>query len=233
MGLEKAENTLNDRLAPTTVLIVEDSKLTRAHLRKTLQLAGPGVQLVGEAENGLEALESVATLLPQVVLMDIGMPILDGITATQRIMAAYPETHIVMLTSHEADEDILEAFQSGAISYCLKDIEPEQLLMVIEMTAQGQSWIEPRVARTVLGALRRADPQKTTLSPESSTLMPLTEREADVLRLLAEGLSNQEIVSQLAISLNTVKTHLKNIFIKLDVPDRTAAAIKARRDRIV
>jgi two-component system, NarL family, response regulator LiaR len=226
--------------SPTTVLIVDDSKLTRVSLKSMLRKSVMPLQLYGEAEDGQQALELLATetLPPQVILMDIGMPILDGIKTTEIVRQRYPNVNIIMLTSHESDEDILAAFRSGATSYCLKDTAPEKLQEVILGSANGSRWIDPRIARVVLNLLEPTSTQSRTTSQQDlkgNTLgaVPLTERELDVLKLLSEGRNNAEISAMLFISMNTVKTHLKNIFQKLEVEDRTAAALKALKKQLV
>ncbi len=227
------------------VLIADDSKITRMSLKTTLKTVADDLVLVGEAEEGRMAVEMAGTLKPDVILMDIGMPIMDGITATQKIKEKYPNIHIVMLTSHESDADVLDAFKSGANSYCLKDTPPEQLVTIIRQTHGGGSWIDPRIAMVVLRQIGSEDETVSGNAPSSSdadtsdipelptTFSTLTDREIDVLKLLAEGQTNTQISDNLAISMNTVKTHLKNVFQKLEVEDRTAAALKALKERII
>ncbi len=227
------------------VLIADDSKITRMSLKTTLKTVADDLVLVGEAEEGRMAVEMAGALKPDVILMDIGMPIMDGITATQKIKERYPGIQIVMLTSHETDEDVLDAFKSGANSYCLKDTSPEQLVTVIRQTHGGGSWIDPRIAMVVLRQLG-SDPMDSNASSTSNndsadsnipelptTFSTLTDREIDVLKLLAQGQTNTQISENLEISMNTVKTHLKNVFQKLEVEDRTAAALKALKERII
>jgi DNA-binding NarL/FixJ family response regulator len=224
--------------ASIKVLIVDDSRLTRVNIKTTLSQGAPAVRCVGEAEDGQEALQLAGTLAPDVVLMDIGMPILDGIRATQQLRERFPRMKVIMLTSHENELDILEAFRAGAASYCLKETSPDTLMNAIEMTAKGGAWIDPKIAKVVLTHLQQ--PTIDELSGENSGKKPqgeavrlLTERETEVLTLITEGLNNMDIAERLCISMNTVKTHLKNIFQKLEVEDRTAAALKALKDRIV
>lgn len=243
------------------VLIVDDSKLTRVSLKTTLQSADQWVELLGEAEDGSQGVEMAQKLNPDVVLMDVGMPIMDGITATQNIRKRMPEVKIVMLTSHEENRDVLDAFHSGATSYCLKETAPDVLLHVIQATAGGACWIDPKIAHILVnqvqvkpGAAPTAPkPTDPAVLPEvgidtdvaiasgtdqfatrtTSTLSGLSEREVEVLRLIADGKNNGEICDRLSISMNTLKTHIKNIFSKLGVEDRTAAALKAIKERIV
>jgi DNA-binding NarL/FixJ family response regulator len=218
------------------VMIVDDSKLSRMSLKTTLNTASEQVILVAEAGDGAQALELIAIHRPQVVLMDIGMPIMDGIRATWKVKELYPETLVIMLTSHDSEQDVLEAFQAGAHSYCLKETPPAMLIHVIVSTAHGACWIDPQIARIVMSHISpKPGPQDSnTAKPASEIQYPLlTEREREVLKLITEGKNNTEIADALSISLNTVKTHLKNIFQKLDVEDRTGAALKALKERII
>jgi len=218
------------------VMIVDDSKLSRMSLKTTLNSANDQVSLVAEAGDGAQALELIALHRPQVVLMDIGMPIMDGIRATWKVKELYPETLVIMLTSHDSEQDVLEAFQAGAHSYCLKETSPAMLIHVIVSTAHGACWIDPQIARIVMSHITpKPGPQDSSATkPISEIQYPLlTEREREVLKLITEGKNNTEIADALSISLNTVKTHLKNIFQKLEVEDRTGAALKALKERII
>lgn len=223
------------------VLIVDDSRLTRVSIKTTLKSVQREIEFVGEAEEGQQAIELVSRVKPDVVLMDIGMPIMDGVKATQSIKKQFPNVKIVMLTSHEHETDVLDSFSSGANSYCLKDTPPEMLIHVILSTAHGACWIDPKIARIVMSQLQPADRSNmdngsslNDLADEKSgNFTLLTDREIDVLKLVTQGLNNAEISERLFISMNTVKTHLKNIFQKLEVEDRTAAAMKALRERII
>jgi DNA-binding NarL/FixJ family response regulator len=232
----EAFNTM-DHHPPIKILIVDDSKLTRVSLKTTLAMAKNQILLMGEAEEGREAITLAEKLRPDLVLMDVGMPILDGIRATQEIRRKFPEMKVIMLTSHESEEDILESFRSGATSYCLKDTPPDMLLQVILSTHQGACWIDPKIAKVVLKSLNptatMASKSESIEASEPSTFGLLTERERDVLKLITQGLNNTEISEKLCLSPNTVKTHIKNIFQKLEVEDRTAAALKAIKERIV
>ncbi|HEY9686110.1 MAG TPA: response regulator transcription factor [Coleofasciculaceae cyanobacterium] len=215
------------------VLVVDDSRLTRMSVKTTLNTAKDSIHFIGEAEEGHQAIEMVGRLKPDVVLMDIGMPIMDGVRATQNIKKQYPDVKVVMLTSHDDETDVLDAFSSGANSYCLKETPPEMLVHVILSTAHGACWIDPKIARIVMSQLQQPDRNHNDSSGTASGLSLLTEREIDVLKLVTKGLNNAEISEKLCISLNTVKTHLKNIFQKLDVEDRTGAALKALKERII
>jgi DNA-binding NarL/FixJ family response regulator len=218
------------------VLVVDDSRLTRISIKTTLKSAQQEIELVGEAQEGSQAIEMVGKLEPDVVLMDIGMPIMDGVRATQTIKKQFPDVKVVMLTSHEDEEDVLDAFSSGANSYCLKETPPEMLIHVILSTAHGACWIDPKIARIVMSQLQpngRSGMKAPPTPNGSGGFALLTEREVDVLKLVTQGLNNAEISDKLCISMNTVKTHLKNIFQKLEVEDRTAAALKALKERII
>jgi DNA-binding NarL/FixJ family response regulator len=220
------------------VMVVDDSRLTRLSVKTMLKSAQQDIELVAEAEEGNQAIELVGKFHPDVVLMDIGMPVMDGVRATQAIKRQYPDVKVVMLTSHEDEDDVLDAFSSGANSYCLKETPPEMLVHVVLSTAHGACWIDPKIARIVMSQLQPSDRNPKTIEgdgheAESSGFSLLTEREVDVLKLVTKGLNNAEISERLCISMNTVKTHLKNIFQKLEVEDRTAAALKALKERIV
>ncbi|MEI7473439.1 MAG: response regulator transcription factor [bacterium] len=208
------------------IIIADDSKLTVVGLKTTFKHF-IDIEVVGVAENGLLAIESVKELNPDIILLDIGMPIMDGIQAVKEIKKLKNPPGIIMLTSHDGENDVLEALSAGANSYCTKDIDPNILVSVIKTTYNGASWLDPQIARIVLNNL--ANKNKHIKLQENS----LTEREVDVLSLIAKGCSNNEISQQLYISLNTVKTHLKNIFQKLEVEDRTQAALKAMQEELI
>lgn len=210
------------------ILIVDDSKLTRVGLKTTFK-ATEGIDVLGEAENGKLGVDMALELSPDVILMDIGMPVMDGIQATKQIKSKNLPCKIIMLTSHDNQQDVFDAFSAGAHSYCMKDIEPEMLATVIKSTYNGASWLDPRIAKIVLQNFNK--PATSTEQPQEE--MVLTEREIDVLHLIARGYSNSEISKELCISMNTVKTHIRNIFHKLEVEDRTQAAMKAFKKDII
>lgn len=211
------------------VLIVDDSKLTVVGLKTTLNQFEE-IEVIAEANDGQDALKVTRELKPDIILMDIGMPILDGIKTTRELKKNKDlESKIIMLTSHEDEQDVLDAMSAGANSYCMKDIDPETLVAVIKSTHEGASWLDPRIAQVVLNKF--VDKFGKFLKSDKAT--DLTEREVDVLNLIAKGCSNQEISDQLHISLNTVKTHIKNIFQKLEVEDRTQAAMRAVKDELI
>ncbi len=210
------------------VLIVDDSKLTVVGLKTTLKQFDD-IEIAGEANDGQMGIEAAKKLNPDVILMDIGMPIMDGIKTTKEIKKAGLSTKIIMLTSHESENDVLDALAAGANSYCMKDVDPDILVAVIKSTYDGASWLDPRIAKIVLDKF--VDRFGKFLKNES--MSDLTEREVDVLNLIAKGHSNQGISDTLCISLNTVKTHIKNIFQKLEVEDRTQAAMKAVKEDLI
>jgi DNA-binding NarL/FixJ family response regulator len=213
---------------PVKVLIVDDSKLTIVGLKTTLKMFND-IELIGEANDGQIAIEIAQQLKPDVILMDIGMPLMDGIKATKEIKKLGLNSKIIMLTSHEAQQDVLDALAAGANSYCMKDVDPEILVAVIKSTYEGASWLDPRIAKIVLDKFV----DKLGKFLKNETMSNLTEREVDVLSLIAKGCSNQQISDTLCISLNTVKTHIKNIFQKLEVEDRTQAAMKAVKEDLI
>lgn len=211
------------------VLIVDDSKLTVVGLKTTLNQFND-ITVIGEANDGQDGIKITQELKPDIILMDIGMPILDGIKATRELKKLKDlSAKIIMLTSHEGEQEVLDAMSAGANSYCMKDVDPEVLVAVIKSTYDGASWLDPRIAQIVLDKFV----DKFGKFLKSDKTADLTEREVDVLNLIAKGCSNQEISDKLCISLNTVKTHIKNIFQKLEVEDRTQAAMKAVKDDLI
>ena len=182
----------------------------------------PGFDVVGEAENGQEALELARRLLPDVVLMDLLMPVMDGITAIRAIRQELPEVEVVAVTSVLEDKAVMDAIRAGAIGYLLKDTRADELRRAIRSAAQGQVQLAPQVAARLLREVRHPD------QPE-----PLTDRETDVLKLVARGLANKEIAQALSIGEKTVKTHVSHILSKLGVQSRTQAALYAARVGLV
>ncbi len=205
---------------PITLVIADDHPVVRDGLRGMLA-SQPDFELVGEAVDGAEAIRLVGELCPRVALIDLRMPRMDGVPAIQAITARYPGTHVLVLTTYDSDADILRAIEAGATGYLLKDTPREELLEAIRSAAQGKSYLSPVVATRLVRQIRR---------PEEA---PLSERELEVLRLVAEGSSNKEIAHRLHISETTVKTHLLHIFAKLDVSDRTQAVTVAIQRGIV
>lgn len=209
---------------PLRVLLVDDHTIVRRGIRALLATE-PGMEVAGEAENGAEAVTAVERLAPDVVLMDLVMPEMDGIEAIRRIRAARPATRILVLTSFVADDKVFPAIQAGALGYLLKDSSPEDLIRAIRQVARGESSLHPVIARKVLAELTQA-------SGKPPTADPLTERELGVLQLVARGLSNAEIAAQLVISEATVRTHVSSILAKLHLASRTQAALYALRQGI-
>jgi DNA-binding NarL/FixJ family response regulator len=200
------------------VLVVDDHAVVRTGLGQLLATA-PDLELVGEAKDGQEAVEAAETAAPDVILMDISMPVLDGVEATRRIVARDPGARIVMLTSLADNRQILDALEAGASGYMLKHAAPDELLGAIRSAAAGDAPLDPKAARALLDSRRvaPADKDKT-----------LSAREQEVLRLVAQGLANKQIARRLGISERTVKAHLTNVFSALGVSDRTQAALWAR-----
>jgi NarL family two-component system response regulator LiaR len=180
------------------------------------------IEVVGEAANGLEAVEQTSHLLPDVVLMDLIMPQVDGIEATRRIRTVSPSTQIIVLTSFGEDDKVFAAIKAGALSYLLKNVSPNDLVKAVQAAYRGETQLHPEIAKKLMDEL--------SLGPRRQTPEELTERELEVLRLIARGQSNREIARELIISEKTVKTHVSNILSKLHLADRTQAAIYALRE---
>jgi DNA-binding NarL/FixJ family response regulator len=209
--------------APVRVLIVDDDDLMRAGLRAVLS-SDAGLEVVGEAEHGRAAVEHVRSRRTDVVLMDVRMPDLDGISATREVIAVSPEVKVVILTTFEQDDYIFGALSAGASGFLLKRTRPEELIAAIHTIAAGDSLLSPSVTRRVIDEMAaRPAPQ----APAAELLAELTPRERDVLELVARGLSNAEIASTLVIEASTVKTHVKRILGKLRARDRVQAVIFA------
>lgn len=227
------------------VVLVEDHLLTRIGLRTVLERTSD-IRVIGEAENGAIAVQLVRELRPDVVLMDVGMPQLDGIEAARQICSENPCQRIIMLTSHDGEEDIFAALAAGAGGYCLKDVAPERLYTAVRSIHAGDVWLDSAIAHKVLGhyaAEKNVKLRKPAEKPPGENGKapadlpglpdPLSNREMEVLKLLVEGCSNQEIANRLVISLATAKTHVRNILNKLTVDDRTQAAVQAMRRGLV
>jgi two-component system, NarL family, response regulator LiaR len=211
---------------PITVLIVDDHEVVRRGVGAYLETQ-PDLEVVGEATSGDEAVEMVKELIPDVVLMDLIMPGMDGVETTRRVKAASPRTQVVVLTSYHEDVHIFPALKAGAISYILKDMKMEKLVEAIHRAVQGEVTLHPRVASRVLQNIRGESAEDQQLFSE------LTERELSVLKLIANGLSNSQIAEKLTISENTVKGHVSNILSKLHLVDRTQVAVYAWQQGIV
>ena len=210
---------------PIRLLITDDHTIVRKGL-KILLGTEADMQVVGEAENGREAVEKAQALAPDVVLMDIEMPIMDGIEATKKITAAHPEMRVLVLTSFAADDKVFPAVKAGALGYLLKDSSPDQLVEAIRQVHRGEPSLEPAIARKVLQEL--ANPGAAA----KPTTDPLTEREMEVLRLIAQGMSNKEIAAALFVAEWTVRSHVSSILSKLQLASRTQAALYALRSGI-
>lgn len=205
---------------PIRVLLTDDHAIVRKGVRALLATERD-IQVVGEAGNGAEAVAKAETLCPDVILMDLMMPELDGIEATRQITANIPGARVIVLTSFAADDKVFPAIKAGALGYLLKDSGPEELLRAIRQVYRGEPSLEPSIARKVLFEL--AQPPKQ----QPLTADPLTQRELDVLRLIAQGCSNKEIALKLSVSELTVRTHVSNVLSKLHVASRTQAALYA------
>jgi len=203
-----------------TVLIVDDHSVVRQGVRAFLETQAD-LRIVGEADSGEDAVRQARDLIPDVVLMDLVLPGISGVEATREIKRISPRTQVIVLTSYFADEHIFPVLRAGAISYTLKDIRSADLADVIRKAAQGESVLHPRVAARVVQEVREA---KRAVPP---AFAELTERELDVLRMIAEGNSNAAIAEQLVLSEKTVKGHVSNILSKLHMDDRTQAAVFA------
>lgn len=236
------------------VLLVEDHTLTRMGLKTALKRTSD-IKVVGEAANGEESVTVVEELDPDVILMDVGMPVMDGIQATRNILARNPNRKVIMLTQHDNDRDILASLAAGASGYCLKDVAPDRLYTAIRSVNAGDAWLDATIASRVLrhysaeAEEKEAEEKVEDRKPreevarvqasEAQAVMdrpfaePLSARELEVLKLIVDGLSNQEIADKLIISLATAKTHVRNILNKLAVDDRTQAAVHAMRRGLV
>lgn len=205
------------------VLIVDDQALFREGLRAVL--TARGIDVVGEAANGEEAVELATTLRPDVVLMDLRMPVLDGVAATRRLHALIDPPKVIALTTFDDDNSVFEAVRAGALGYLLKDTGSTKLVEAINLAARGEALLEPSVLAKLLHEFARTT---APARPELATELGLTERELAVLRQLAQGAANKEIGTELRIAEGTVKNHVTSILTKLGVLDRTQAALKAR-----
>ncbi|MEO6772622.1 MAG: response regulator transcription factor [Kofleriaceae bacterium] len=214
-------------MTPVRVLLVDDQTLFRAGLR-TLLSTRPEVEVVGDAENGEVALVLAAQTRPEVVLMDLKMPVLDGVATTRRLRVQLPGCRVVALTTFEDDELVFEGLRAGAVGYLLKDAPVARLVEAILAAARGESVLQPSVATKVLAELSRLGGVTATATPATNQLARLSERERDVLRLIARGASNKEIAGALFLAEGTVKNHVTSILTKLEVDDRTQAALRAR-----
>jgi two-component system, NarL family, response regulator LiaR len=240
--------TIGNKMTAIRVVIVEDHDLTRMGLEAALQQK-EGFEVVGEAANGFQGLKLMESMQPDVALVDIGLPDIDGIELVRRFKDAQGEksnTKIVMLTMHKTQDAVLAAFAAGADSYCMKDINLDKLAEAVQLTYEGNPWIDPLIASIVLQQVRSsADPaveeeenkvQIRGVEAEYEDIVAtasLTEREIEILQLIVKGCSNTEIATQLYITIGTVKTHVRHILNKLCVDDRTHAAVLALRGGLI
>ncbi len=209
---------------PIKVLIADDHQVVRQGLRTFLELH-EDIVVVGEADNGALAIEMAASLAPDIVLMDLVMPQMDGVTATREIKAHVPDVEVIALTSFTEDAQVFSAIQAGASSYLLKDVSPDDLVEAIRAVHRGETRLHPDIARKLLEQVAHPAPQLLKSD--------LTEREREVVSLVGQGCSNQEIADRLVISSKTVKTHVSNILSKLNLEDRTQLAIFALKNGLV
>lgn len=209
---------------PLRILIVEDDPMMQLGLEQSLTAYSQFV-IIGQAEDGFSGVEAARTLQPDLIVMDIGLPGLDGVAATHQIKSEFPHIHVVMLTSHQSETEVVAALASGADAYCIKGATVDRLVTAMTAAQEGATYLDPQIARQVVQHLR--PPQ---VNPTS---MQLSQREMDVLQLMVEGLSNPQIADKLYLSPNTIKTHVRGIMNKLSVDDRVQAAVVALRTGLV
>ncbi len=234
------------------ITLIEDHDLTRVGMRTALQQR-PGFKVVGEAANGTDGLKLMTSAKPDVAIVDIGLPDIDGIELTRRFRQAQTAmedgaiTKVLILTLQDNEDVVLAAFAAGADSYCMKDVSLDQLVEALRVTQEGNSWIDPAIARVVLRQARDTQPEGSAVAelktvsigaaePEYNQIIeayPLTERELEVLQLIVDGCSNAAIAEKLYITVGTVKTHVRNILNKLCADDRTQAAVRALRSGLI
>lgn len=216
-----------------TIAIVEDFKLTRVGLRCALN-SNDDIKVVAEAEDAVEGIKLIERVKPDVILMDLGLPGMNGIEATIKIKEILPNVKIIALTSHDREEEVVAALSSGASAYCLKDIDPIKLADVVRDVAEGVCWIDPVVAQMALNSFPKVEnPGFLPGKAQSEGRVPLTEREYEVLKHLVSGKSNTEIAKELIVSVHTAKAHVCSILQKMCVNDRVQAAVKAVKEGMV
>jgi DNA-binding NarL/FixJ family response regulator len=216
---------VNDTAGPVRVLLVDDQALFREALGVLLSVREE-IEVVGEAANGDQALRQAAALTPDVVLMDVRMPVLDGIAAIRRLRADQPDVRVLALTTFDDDEEVFAALRAGAVGYLLKDVSSERLVEAVLAAARGESVLQPSVAAKVVARFAQLD--DTAVPSAQPLVVPLTDRELEVVRLLGQGRSNREIAAALFLAEGTVKNHVTNVLAKLEARDRTQAALRAR-----
>lgn len=208
------------------ILLVDDQALFREGLH-TLLSVHEDLLVVGEASNGQEAIAAAEKLSPDVVLMDLRMPVLNGVAATRQITESFPKCRVIVLTTFDDDDYVFDGLRAGAVGYLLKDVPSTKLVEAIRAAARGESFLQPSVAAKVVAEFSRLSGPKTAV-PQQDLVEPLSERELEILGVLASGASNREIANELFITEGTVKNHITNILGKLGVRDRTQAALKAK-----
>jgi DNA-binding NarL/FixJ family response regulator len=216
---------MNGVAGPVRVLLVDDQALFREALG-TLLSVRDDIEVVGEAADGQQALRQAAALVPDVVLMDLRMPVLDGIAATRRLRVDQPDIRVLALTTFDDDEDVFAALRAGAVGYLLKDVSSERLVEAVRAAARGESVLQPSVAAKVVA--RFAELDDSPVPATQPLVVPLTDRELEVVGLMAQGRSNREIAAALFLAEGTVKNHVTNVLAKLEARDRTQAALRAR-----
>ena len=214
------------------VLLVEDHELYRMGLSMLLDKA-EDIHLAAEASDGLEGVKKARDLSPDVILMDIGLPNMDGIEATQRIKEFLPETKILIFTSRNGEQDIFESFKAGADGYIMKGASPEQTITAINSVYEGVGWIDPGIAKVVFSNLQKPSSTPSTVVNQNKNSYGLTDRELDVLALMVEGLSNPQIADKLIITRATAKAHVHSILQKLCASSRTQATVTAMKEGLV
>lgn len=224
MSNSTSAESVSGELPLVKILIVEDDPMMQLGLEQTLGDHGH-FQIVGQAADGHTAVEMAQQLQPDVIVMDIGLPRQDGIAATQQIKAVLPNVRIVMLTSHTTETEVIAALSSGADAYCIKGTNVDRLLAAIAAAQEGATYLDPQIARRVIDHLK--------LPLSTAPVGQLSQRELDVLKLIVEGYSNQEIAAALYLSPNTIKTHIRGIMNKLAVDDRVQAAVVALRTGLI
>jgi DNA-binding NarL/FixJ family response regulator len=208
------------------IIIIEDHALTRIGLKTALE-ESQKIEVIAEAEYGETGIDLVKSLEPDLVIMDLGLPNMNGIEATRIIKEFNSNIKILVLTSHDSKNEVMESLGAGAEAYCLKDINPTRLISIIEGIIEGGVWLDPGIAKTIITTINSCG----KVSDKTIENSPLTERELEILQLLADGLNNINIAQELSVSQHTVKAHICNILQKLAVDDRTQAVARAMRQK--